>query len=55
MEEALTFSELRRGLGLSRRAVAQPLQQSQANVSRLEREADPHLSSWKPTSNRSAA
>jgi DNA-binding XRE family transcriptional regulator len=44
MEKALTLGELRRSLGLSQRAVAQRLQQSQANISRLEREDDPQLS-----------
>jgi transcriptional regulator len=44
MEKSVTLSELRRSRGLSQRVVAHRLNQTQANISRLEREPDPHLS-----------
>ncbi len=44
MEKAVTLSELRKSRGLSQRVVAVRLNQTQANISRLERENDPHLS-----------
>ena len=45
MEKSVTLSELRRSLGLSQRVVASRLNRTQASISRLERENDPHLSS----------
>lgn len=44
MRDALALSEIRRQRGLTQRDVAAVLDQSQANVSRVEREHDVYLS-----------